>query len=295
MPPFYTGRGGGSSQRDLGLSPNTFGDDATANRAEAEALRDAQAGDAAWLAFYGANRAFYVLLTWNGGEALQRRNVAGDDWEDVTGIITGPRGANGPAHVAQIVRFWGVGQAEALPAGESDRSGLVTDNIRGAIGKMLRYRAGQAMPNDVVGVDPGIRALAAADVSDADLAALAGGGDEVLPDFAVFSVPAGVLCEGRLHAQHDVASDVSFAGFLYEVQAGSDRVRLTEGVGYTSGRADPLGVLTPNTTPRTSVKIGDRIDARMGEKLVTFFAAGFQVNSDASGHWYFEFKVIPHA
>ena len=89
------GNGGGPA---LGPETNTFGDSSTADRAAAEALRDAYAGaNAAWLALYNANRAFLVLIQWNGGESLQRRNVAGDDWEDVTNAIRGPRGPAGSA------------------------------------------------------------------------------------------------------------------------------------------------------------------------------------------------------
>ena len=47
--------------------------------------------NAAWLALYSANRAFYVLLQWDDGKALQRRNAAGDDWENVTDVIVGPK------------------------------------------------------------------------------------------------------------------------------------------------------------------------------------------------------------
>ena len=89
--------GAGSSRGALGPETNTFGTAATANRAAAEALRDAYAGaNAAWLAMYNADRGFFISLEWDDGDALQRRNRAGNGWEDVTSIIVGPRGAPAP-------------------------------------------------------------------------------------------------------------------------------------------------------------------------------------------------------
>ena len=68
---------GGGGGRTLGPATNTFGDGTTADRAAAEALRDAYAGaNAAWLAQYDADRTFLILLRWHGGgEVVQRRNV----------------------------------------------------------------------------------------------------------------------------------------------------------------------------------------------------------------------------
>ena len=91
--PASGGRGGGTGRGALGPQTNTFGTAATANRAAAVALRNAYANaNAAWLALYDANRGFFIQLEWSDGDALQRRNRAGDDWEDVTSIIVGPRG-----------------------------------------------------------------------------------------------------------------------------------------------------------------------------------------------------------
>lgn len=87
---------GGAADRGLGPQTNTFGDRTTADRAAAVALRAAYEGaNAAWLALYNANRGFYILLLWDGGKALQRRNAAGTDWEDATGLIAGPKGDDG--------------------------------------------------------------------------------------------------------------------------------------------------------------------------------------------------------
>ena len=64
----------------------------TADRAAAQGLRDAYAGaNAAWLAEYNANRGFFISLQWTGGQdALERRNVAGAGWEDVTSVVAIP-------------------------------------------------------------------------------------------------------------------------------------------------------------------------------------------------------------
>ena len=97
--PILGPRGASSSRGGRGLGPlqNTFGDASTANQAAAAALRATYAGASAdWLAQYNADRAFLTLLQWTGGgEAIQRRNVAGDDWEPVTDVITGPAGTPG--------------------------------------------------------------------------------------------------------------------------------------------------------------------------------------------------------
>ena len=87
----------GGGGRTLGPQTNTFGDGTTANRAAAEALRDAYAAaNADWLAQYNRNRSFLILLRWTGdGEVVQRRNVAGDDWGDVTDVIKGAAGDKG--------------------------------------------------------------------------------------------------------------------------------------------------------------------------------------------------------
>ena len=87
---------GGGGGRTLGPAVNTFGDATTANGPAAEALRDVYAAaNAGWLAQYNDRLDFLILLRWNGGEVVQRRNVAGDDWEDATDVIRGPAGTNG--------------------------------------------------------------------------------------------------------------------------------------------------------------------------------------------------------
>ena len=77
-----TGVGSGFS---LGPIQNEFTDNA---------VRDAYAlANATWLALYNGNRAFWIRV---GGAAgtIQRRNSAGTDWENVTGIVSGRDGAD---------------------------------------------------------------------------------------------------------------------------------------------------------------------------------------------------------
>ena len=76
------GGGGGGSAYGLGPAPNTFAGDTA---------RDAQASDADWLAQYNANRSFWIRT----GTTIQRRNAAGDGWEDVTAVVQGPAGRDG--------------------------------------------------------------------------------------------------------------------------------------------------------------------------------------------------------
>ena len=99
-----SGEGGGSAI-SLGAEQNTFGSDVTessdsaytANKAAAAAKRDTYAGaNAAWLAEYDADRSSLIRLVWTGGaQAFQRRNVAGDGWEDVTNVAPGVKGDDG--------------------------------------------------------------------------------------------------------------------------------------------------------------------------------------------------------
>ncbi len=80
------GGGGRGSGFALGPAQNEFAD---------AAARDTYAGgNAAWLAEYNADRSFWIRV---GGAAgnIQRRNAAGNGWENVTGVVSGPRGARG--------------------------------------------------------------------------------------------------------------------------------------------------------------------------------------------------------
>ena len=78
---FHFGGGGGDSGFSLGPEQNEFA---------SNAARDTYAAaNAAWLALYNADRAFWI----ESGVDIQRRNVAGTGWESVAGII---RGATGP-------------------------------------------------------------------------------------------------------------------------------------------------------------------------------------------------------
>ena len=91
------GKGGnGGGGRSLGPSPNVFGTSTTTNRAAAETLRNTQAtDDTDWLALYNDDRGNFIQLVWDDGDVVQRRNVAGDAWEDVTDILVGPPGPQG--------------------------------------------------------------------------------------------------------------------------------------------------------------------------------------------------------
>ena len=90
---------GGGGVFGLGPAQNTFGDNATNDRAAAEALRDAYAAaNAVWLNSYDANLSFWIRLQWDDGVIEQRRNVAGNGWQDVTNAIRGPRGLVGPVY-----------------------------------------------------------------------------------------------------------------------------------------------------------------------------------------------------
>ena len=103
-----SGSQGGPSGGGTNLGPieNTFGIGATAsatagytvNRAAAESLRDTYASaNAAWLALYNGNKAFYVRLVWAGNNVIfQRRDAAGTGWEDITQVVQGTKGTTGP-------------------------------------------------------------------------------------------------------------------------------------------------------------------------------------------------------
>ena len=74
----------------LGPEQNTF---IAANRAAAESARDTYANaNADWLAAYDTNRENKIGLAEDEAGpyyAFQRRNLAGDGWEDVTGVVRG--------------------------------------------------------------------------------------------------------------------------------------------------------------------------------------------------------------
>ena len=88
----FSGSGGAFS---LGPEQNTF---TGATKAAAETARDTYAtANAAWLSAYNDTRDFYILLEITGADDVyQRRNSAGDAWEDATFILQGPRGSVGP-------------------------------------------------------------------------------------------------------------------------------------------------------------------------------------------------------
>ena len=90
------GHADGEGGRSLGPEQNTFGDTSTA---VAEALCNTYAGDSAntgWLAQYNVNCDFLIYLVWDDGDVVQRRNLAGTGWEDVTEVIQGRRGPAPP-------------------------------------------------------------------------------------------------------------------------------------------------------------------------------------------------------
>ena len=80
------GAGGSGSGLALGPKTNEFADVAT---------RDAYAtANADWLAQYNGDRSFWIRVA---GTDIQRRNVAGTAWEDVTAVVQGPAGLDGAA------------------------------------------------------------------------------------------------------------------------------------------------------------------------------------------------------
>ena len=98
---YYSGTIGGAALT-LGPETNEFGTTSTANKAAAETLRDTYAtANNDWLAEYNDNTDFFIELNWTGGGvAYQRRNAAGDGWEDVSGLIRGGKGAKGDTGAA---------------------------------------------------------------------------------------------------------------------------------------------------------------------------------------------------
>ena len=87
MPYGRRGAGGGEGF-SLGPKQNEFVD---------VAARDAYAtANPIWLALYNTDRSFWIEVGGVTGD-IQRRNAAGDDWENVTAIIRGGRGSAGNA------------------------------------------------------------------------------------------------------------------------------------------------------------------------------------------------------
>ena len=84
---------GGGSGFSLGPAQNEFA---------TTAARDTYAGtNAAWLALYNGDRTFWIRVGTAG--TIQRRNVAGTGWENVTGIVSGPAGPAGAVGAGAII------------------------------------------------------------------------------------------------------------------------------------------------------------------------------------------------
>ena len=94
LPAGGSGVGGGGGGLTLGPPTNTFNG---ATRAAAEAVRDAYAAaNAAWLAQYDAEPTFTIILTWPAVPAnTVYQSRRGNAWADVTGLVRGPKGAEG--------------------------------------------------------------------------------------------------------------------------------------------------------------------------------------------------------
>ena len=178
------GLGAGGSGLSLGPATNTFGDRSTADRAAAVALRDAyQAANAAWLALYSANRSFYILLRWGDGEALQRRNAAGDAWEDATGLIAGPKGNDGaglsPGTEAQNEVRWNTanGRWEAVSTVQTSWVALTREATYLDLETLMLAVANE--PGGVGSTDVGVLRSANGSATVSDLAVFSAGADNL--------------------------------------------------------------------------------------------------------------------
>ena len=97
------GGGSGSPGFQLGPAQNTF---EAASLAAANNRRNAYAGaNAAWLADYNEHRNFMVRSRVTGPPVVNhyyRRNVAGDDWEEVANVVVIPGNLDNAAIDARI-------------------------------------------------------------------------------------------------------------------------------------------------------------------------------------------------
>ena len=94
MPIGVPGGSGGGGGLTLGPPTNTFNG---ATRAAAEAARDAYAAaNAAWLAQYDAEPTYTIIVSWPVAPAnTVYQSRRGNAWADVTGLVRGPKGAEG--------------------------------------------------------------------------------------------------------------------------------------------------------------------------------------------------------
>ena len=164
IPTIGTGGGGGGAY-GLGPAPNTFAD-ATA--------RDAQAtADAAWLTQYNDNRFFWI----RNGTNIQRRNAAGNGWENVTLVVQGRRGSAGPgATRPEVYAFIKV----ILQAGSN--IALTPDDVAGTITISASGEAGNTQAGTTVIANPsgtGGRALTRITIGDTTYVISAGGSGNV--------------------------------------------------------------------------------------------------------------------
>ena len=136
--------GAGGSGFSLGPKDNTFGVSTTTNRAAAETLRDTYAtANTAWLALYDAKASNWIKLDWTGNNyVIQRRNVAGTGWEDVTNVIIGSAGPRGPGptntQITALVKPYArVGSTEDITVADIPASIARTTAIAAAVDNLI--------------------------------------------------------------------------------------------------------------------------------------------------------------
>ena len=197
------------------------------------------------------------------------------------------------SNIYSLVQFWGIGQASAEPATPISRD---TVRYRRATNTYaIRYRGGQADPNVIlVGDDPGVRLLAAADASNGNImtSTVNNVNDETLPDWAYLHLPEGYIYRVLLDAQHLATTDTTLSTFLYEVLAGDDGLILQYGSGYSGTVADPLGVIDV-AAERTamSIEMEKVFDCRTASKIITYITDSF-ASAGTTGNWYFQVERL---
>lgn len=199
-----------------------------------------------------------------------------------------------------IVHFYGANQDGPIGSGFPDWHGPVLHYAPSYnYGYVFRYRFDKATPNDVVvGSDPGIRALSAADGHMADKFRLHSLGMfeeeiEALPDFAVLSIPQGLLVRMRFYSQQDMGSHNLHTVYVYTVQPGKDAVMHIFGVPGGLLPQNPLMASESSRLHHGAAQINMLVDARDAPVNMTMVLAGLQNQDDADGTWFVEFEVKP--
>ena len=209
-----------------------------ATQAAARLARNTYANaNADWLALYNADRSNYIALEDGDGATyqIQRRNSAGDGWEEVSGLVRGPRGPVGPEPSnADIDARIGNRSMTSLPTTYDDSSNQIEVTLAFV----------SSIGDQVVFIAP-----ANLDQSFADLEILEGVTTRDLEDFDGNNVGASALTPGRVYSMIRLVNswrilEALAAQMRITIKAAASDDGVLEQSEIDAGQSTSTGVLT---------------------------------------------------